>query len=126
MSNINKIKNLTGLRMIATTTTTANIEMYAPTSSNICIKQYASSPETDTSATRTMTLLDGSGNTNIPGSLSIGGKTLTSFIIDTIYPLGAVFVANGIAAPPANLFPNTAWEEISGTGNGCSYYKRTG
>jgi hypothetical protein len=49
-----------------------------------------------TGTQRTLTLLDGSGNTSIPGNLTVNGNLNCSYLLNLIYPVGTIYTGMNV------------------------------
>ena len=49
---------------------------------------------------------------NIKGNLTLGTKSLSSIIVDLVYPVGAIYISTK-STSPASLFTGTTWTQIT-------------
>ena len=91
----------------------------------IYARQY-SGEFTDTEP-RTLTLLDGEGNTSIPGNLKVSGSLTIgdTTLINIIYPVGSVFMTTDSTQQPGTLYDGTTWESMTSSISGVYMWKRT-
>ena len=77
----------------------------------IYVRQYSGNRAT---LKRTLALLDGSGNTSIPGNLEVNGQlsaNMKKLIYELIYPVGALYTSFD-STHPATKFGFGTWEQI--------------
>ena len=77
----------------------------------IYVRQYTGNFAT---VKRTLTLLDGSGNTSLPGSISAGSlsDSFKKLIVELIYPVGALHTSFD-STSPATRFGVGTWTQIT-------------